>query len=153
MRNRPALERANRLVLLRLLKHTTHKTVHLTVNTDVRVDASRVDAVRVRIDTPSGLDIQLFANESVPVDRASLAEVGTLSGIADTLEELNRVRFFGDVEAEIRRCVLTPNFHKGAGTLDDHRRQNPKRTSARMKNSNSLCFDCNSLAQAAWYRF
>jgi tRNA-splicing ligase RtcB len=82
---------------------------------DVRVDARRVDAVRVRIDTPSGLDIQLFANESVPVDRASLAEVGTLSGIADTVAELNRVRFFGDVEANIRRCVLTPDFHKGAG--------------------------------------
>jgi tRNA-splicing ligase RtcB len=83
--------------------------------TDVRTDACRVDAVRVRIDNPSGLDITLFANESVPVDRASLAEVGTLSGIADTLGELNRVRFFGDVEAEIRRCVLTPDFHKGAG--------------------------------------
>ena len=82
---------------------------------DVRVDAYRVDAVRVRIDNPSGLDIELFANESVPVDRASLAEVGTLSGIADTIGELNRIRFFGDVEAEIRRCVLTPDFHKGAG--------------------------------------
>jgi RNA-splicing ligase RtcB len=80
-----------------------------------RVDACRVDAVRVRIDTPSGLDIQLFANASVPVDRASLAEVGTLSAIAGTLETLNRVRFFGDVEADIRRCVLTPDFHKGAG--------------------------------------
>ena len=82
---------------------------------DVRIDACRIDAVRVRIDNPSGLDIELFANESVPVDRASLAEVGTLSGIADTIGELNRIRFFGDVEAEIRRCVLTPDFHKGAG--------------------------------------
>src|SRR5438045_6590130 len=84
-------------------------------NTTPRVDAQRVDAVRVRIDTPSGLDITLFANEHVPVDRASLAEVGTLSGIADTIEELNRERFFGDLEAKIRRCVLTPVFHKGAG--------------------------------------
>src|SRR5438045_9566429 len=84
-------------------------------NTTPRVDAQRVDAVRVRIDTPSGLDITLFANEHVPVDRASLAEVGTLSGIADTIEELNRERFFGDLGAQIRRCVLTPDFHKGAG--------------------------------------
>jgi tRNA-splicing ligase RtcB len=82
---------------------------------DVRIDACRIDAVRVRIDNTSGLDIELFANESVPVDRASLAQVGTLSGIADTIGELNRIRFFGDVEAEIRRCVLTPDFHKGAG--------------------------------------
>src|SRR6516162_2190978 len=86
-------------------------------STDVRVDACRVDAVRVRIDNPSGPDIELFANESVPVDGASLAEEGTLSGIADTIGELNRIRFFGDVEAEIRRCVLTPDFHKGDGIL------------------------------------
>src|ERR1700683_1346912 len=82
---------------------------------DVRVDVRGVDGVRVRIDTPSGLDILLFAKESVPVDRASLAEVGTLSGIADTLEGLNRARFFGDFRGDIRRCVLTPDFHKGAG--------------------------------------
>jgi hypothetical protein len=43
-----------------------------------RVETHRVDGVRVRLDTPSGLDIQLFAKEAVPVDRASLAEVGTL---------------------------------------------------------------------------
>jgi tRNA-splicing ligase RtcB len=80
-----------------------------------RVNASRVDDVRVRLDTPSGLDIQLFAKEAVPVDRASLAEVATLSEIADTIAGLNRVRYFGDFEGEIRRCVLTPDFHKGAG--------------------------------------
>jgi hypothetical protein len=61
--------------------------------------ANRVDGVRVRLDTPSGLDIQLFAKEAVPVDRASLAEVGTLSEIADTIAALNHVRYFGDVEA------------------------------------------------------
>src|SRR5215831_10411319 len=49
--------------------------------TNTRVEAHRLDAARVRIDTPSGLDIALFANEQVPVDRASLAEIGTLSGI------------------------------------------------------------------------
>lgn len=102
-------------MLPRPLNHATQETVLQMVNTDIRVDADRIDAVQVRIDTPSGLDIQLFAKESVPVDRASLAEVGTLSGIADTLEELNRIRFFGDIDAAIRRCVLTPDFHKGAG--------------------------------------
>lgn len=80
-----------------------------------RVEATRIDAVRVRIDNPSGLDVQLFANERVPVDRASLAEVGTLCGMLDTIHDLNRARFFGDFEADIRRCVLTPDFHKGAG--------------------------------------
>lgn len=85
------------------------------MNILARVEAQRVDGVRVRLNTPSGVDIQLFANESVPVDRASLVEVGTLSEIADTIAALNRVRYFGDVEAGIRRCVLTPDFHKGAG--------------------------------------
>ena len=84
-------------------------------NKTPRIEPQRVDAVCVRIDTPSGLDVTLFANENVPVDRASLAEVGTLSGIADTIEELNRDRFFGDLKAQSRRCVLTPDFHKGAG--------------------------------------
>jgi tRNA-splicing ligase RtcB len=102
-------------VLPRLLNPRNPGTVLLMNKIDVRVDACRVDAVRVRIGTPSGLDIQLFAKQSVPVDRASLAEVGTLSGIADTLLELNRVRFFGDFHGDIGRCVLTPDFHKGAG--------------------------------------
>jgi hypothetical protein len=75
-------------VLPRLLNPGNSGTVLLMTKIDVRVDARRVDSVRVRIDTPSGLDIQLFAKASVPVDRASLTEVGALSGIADSLAEL-----------------------------------------------------------------
>ena len=75
---------------------------------DVRVDACLVDAVRVRIENPSGLDIELFANESVPVDRASLAEVGTFSLIADTIGELNRIRFFGEDIDQAPRALHLP---------------------------------------------
>jgi hypothetical protein len=46
-----------------------------------RVESVRLDANRVRIETRSGLDVMLFANEQVPVDRASLAEVSNLAGI------------------------------------------------------------------------
>lgn len=82
---------------------------------ETRVSAVRLDATRLRIDTPSGLDIALFANADVPIDRPSLDEIGTLSAIAETLDALNQQRFFGDLAAEIRRCVLTPDFGKGAG--------------------------------------
>jgi tRNA-splicing ligase RtcB len=73
----------------------------------------RLDGNRVRI--VSDLDIVLFANEQVPVDRASLRETKTISDIKATVESLNRLRFFGDYDARIHRAVLTPDFHKGAG--------------------------------------
>lgn len=90
-----------------------------------RVEAQRLDPVRVRLANASGLDVLLFANDRVPVDRASLAEVANLAAIADTVDALNHERFFGDAEGEIRRAVLTPDFHKGAGipvgtVLDTH---------------------------------
>lgn len=75
----------------------------------------RLDKNRVRIITESDLDIILFANEQVPVDRASLAEAATISEIKTTIETLRKVSFFGDYDAEIHRVVLTPDFHKGAG--------------------------------------
>ena len=87
--------------------------------------AERLDSTRVRIHNRAGLDITLFANEQVPVDRASLAEVSNIAAIVDTVTALNRARFFGDEEGAIRRAVLTPDFHKGAGipvgtVLDTH---------------------------------
>jgi tRNA-splicing ligase RtcB len=80
-----------------------------------RVEATRLDATRLRLATPSGIDITLFANDRVPVDRASLSETLGLDEIAAAVAALSRARFFGDGEAAVRRCVLTPDFHKGAG--------------------------------------
>src|SRR6185437_13562880 len=68
-----------------------------------------------RLQTDSGLDIILFANEQVPVDRASLQEVQTISEIKTLIESLNQISFFGDYPAKLDRAVLTPDFHKGAG--------------------------------------
>ena len=89
------------------------------------VETKRLDANRVSILNEFGLDITLFANEEVPVDRASLLEARQLGEIAETVRLLNRQRFFGDLEAVLRRCILTPDFHKGAGipigtVLDAH---------------------------------
>lgn len=81
-----------------------------------RIAAVRLDANRVRLDTPSGLDVTLFANARVPVDRASLVDVGAISGIVESVRELDAVGFFGDRgAAAVRRAVLTPDFHRGAG--------------------------------------
>lgn len=80
-----------------------------------RVEAVRLDANRVRIANASGLDIILFANEDVPVDRASIAEVANIAAISDVVRDLDARRFFGDFKAELLRSVLTPDFHKGAG--------------------------------------
>lgn len=79
------------------------------------IRTERLDYNRVRIITPSGLDIILYANEQVIIDRASLAEVATISGIAETIRLLEVERFFGDYAAQLHRAILTPDFHKGAG--------------------------------------
>ncbi len=77
------------------------------------VETHRLDTNRVRLSTDP--DIILFANEAVPIDRASLREVTTIAEIAATIEALNGQSFFGDFPAKLHRAILTPDFHKGAG--------------------------------------
>ncbi len=75
----------------------------------------RLDKNRVKILSDSELEITLFANENVPIDRASLQEISTISEIKSTIEALVRERFFGDYPAKINQAIFTPDFHKGAG--------------------------------------
>ena len=75
----------------------------------------RLDANRVRVHTPNGLDITLFANERVFLDPASVDEIRAFSTLAGTLTALNTAGFFGDAPAHLERIVLTPDFHRGAG--------------------------------------
>lgn len=77
------------------------------------VQTERLDPNRIRI--LSDLDLILFANEQVPVDRASIQETLTISEIKATIDALRRLHFFGDYDASIIRAILTPDFHKGAG--------------------------------------
>lgn len=79
------------------------------------IGTERLDSNRVRIITDTDLDIILFANEQVPVDRASLQEIATIAEIKSTIEALRLTNFFGDYPAILHRSVLTPDFHKGAG--------------------------------------
>jgi tRNA-splicing ligase RtcB (3'-phosphate/5'-hydroxy nucleic acid ligase) len=80
-----------------------------------QIATERLDANRIRISSRNKLDIVLFANDQVPIDRASLQEIETIVGIADTISELNGEQFFGDQASHVHRAVLTPDFHKGAG--------------------------------------
>jgi tRNA-splicing ligase RtcB len=75
----------------------------------------RLDANRLRVHTRGGLDIVLYANESVFLDAASVDEIVSFATITDTLAALNRHGAFADVEARLERVVLTPDFHRGAG--------------------------------------
>lgn len=77
------------------------------------VKTTRLDLNRIKID--SDLDVVLFANEDVPIDRASIQEIATILEIDATINSLNRLDFFGDYPAKLHRSVLTPDFHKGPG--------------------------------------
>ncbi|MGR8935464.1 MAG: RtcB family protein [Gammaproteobacteria bacterium] len=73
----------------------------------------RLDPYRVRIHTP-GMDTMLFASEKVPIDTRSVDEIVAFAAINDTIEQLRSAHYL-DACAAIRRCVLTPDFHRGAG--------------------------------------
>lgn len=78
------------------------------------IETHRIDENRVRVSTHNGMDITLFANKDVPVDRASLRETTGIASIQDTIEILKKDGFL-DSSSEISRAVLTPDFHKGSG--------------------------------------
>ena len=77
-------------------------------------NVSRIDANHINIKTPN-MNITLFANEEIPFDKAGLEEIQNFAKLTDTLNELNKIKFFGDYTAKISKCILTPDFHKGAG--------------------------------------
>ena len=77
---------------------------------------TRLDANRLRVENPHGIEATLFAREGVPVEPAA---VGELVGVLDVAETAGRVAdhdpdLFGDVP-EVPRVSVTPDFHKGAG--------------------------------------
>ena len=72
----------------------------------------RIDPFRVQIDT-LGMETTLFASEDVFLDTKSVEEIITFSSINKSIDEL-RGNYL-DREACINRCILTPDFHRGAG--------------------------------------
>lgn len=73
----------------------------------------RTDANRVCISTDYHA-IELFANESVFIDRKSIEEITAFAEVSETIRKLRQIGFL-DSTAQIERIILTPDFHKGAG--------------------------------------
>lgn len=76
----------------------------------------RIDATRVRIDNPHGVDATLFANADVPVETAAVDELSTmldLEATARAFAEHSPECF--DREPEVLRVAVTPDFHKARG--------------------------------------
>src|SRR5262245_51714000 len=78
------------------------------------------DAGFFHVDNSLGVDVRLFANREVPLERAAFEQlfefldlVRALSDL-EALEKRGAAQFFSGVPAGIDRVVLTPDFHKGA---------------------------------------
>ncbi len=69
-----------------------------------------------------GLDIRLFANDSVSLEKDAFSQLLEFASLAGTLEDIQSrpeqpgcCGFFGEAGARIERIVLTPDFHRGSG--------------------------------------
>jgi tRNA-splicing ligase RtcB (3'-phosphate/5'-hydroxy nucleic acid ligase) len=72
----------------------------------------RIDPYRVLVGDAH--PVELFANESVFIDRQSIIEIAAFATVTETIAKLVDVGFL-DRSALIERIILTPDFHKGAG--------------------------------------
>lgn len=68
------------------------------------------------IDNGLGLDVRLFANENVSIDKEAFEELFDFLDVHRAVRDVvdSEKDFFGE-DAKINRVVLTPDFHKGSG--------------------------------------
>lgn len=77
---------------------------------------TRVDANRVQIDNPHGIDAVLFANEQVPVETAAVTELLELLDLHETMEQFAEAAPDSfDQSPAIKQVAVTPDFHKARG--------------------------------------
>ena len=77
---------------------------------------TRLDASRVRIESPHGIDATLFASEAVPVEAAAVDELTSMLDVDRTSREFaaHSPECF-DGEPAVVRVAVTPDFHKARG--------------------------------------
>ena len=77
---------------------------------------TRLDANRVRVINPRGIEAILFANSDVPVEPAAVTELLEMMEINETLEQFAKIQpdSFDDVPS-IGQIAITPDFHKAKG--------------------------------------
>lgn len=76
----------------------------------------RLDANRIRIDNPYGIDATLFANERVPVEAAAVTELLELLALHETVDRFATASPGSfDQTPAIKQVAVTPDFHKARG--------------------------------------
>ena len=77
---------------------------------------TRIDSNRYRVSDCSGVDVTLFANDDVPIEKKAIDELQRLcltKQMIDSLKEYSPG--FLDDSAGIHKIAVTPEFHKGNG--------------------------------------
>lgn len=77
---------------------------------------SRLDANSLRVENIEGVPTTLFANEQVPIESSAIEELLSLLELQKTVKQIAETdsRFF-DVEPDLLKVAVTPDFHKAAG--------------------------------------
>ncbi|MBA2114519.1 RtcB family protein [Bremerella alba] len=79
-------------------------------------ELKRIDANRLQLTNPYGIDVTLFANQEVPIESVAVDELQSMLQLQETVEAVYRAcpeRF--SVEPTIASVALTPDFHKARG--------------------------------------
>lgn len=77
---------------------------------------TRLDANRVRIENPYGIDALLFANDRVPVESAAVTELVEMLALHETVERFaDKSPESFDQRPRIKQVAVTPDFHKARG--------------------------------------
>lgn len=79
-------------------------------------EVNRISDTCSLIKNELGLDVKLFANDQVSVDRDAFQELFDFLDVERAVRDIHEQAkdFFGD-RAGIDKVVLTPDFHKGSG--------------------------------------
>lgn len=78
------------------------------------------DETFLHVDNSLGLDVRLFANDDVPIERESFEQLFDFLDVERAVSEIKAQDktaakpFFGDGMPGLGRVVLTPDFHKGS---------------------------------------
>ena len=81
-----------------------------------KVNSERISDNIIRLTTSSGYQIRLYANHDVPIDHKSVESVNGIGDIHADISRLRQTDFFGGSDTvDMFDCILTPDFHKGAG--------------------------------------
>jgi len=77
---------------------------------------NRVSPTCCQVDNHLGLDVKLFANETVGIEQDAFDELFEFLDVHRAAQDITVAQpdFFG-LDAKVNRVVLTPDFHKGSG--------------------------------------